>query len=77
MNCYKYCVLLSDDMDRDYEKTGLVFSDNKEKAEELIYQYYEKRTTDYVYRTISLEKITISNGLILEDLSDYEPLVKY
>ena len=20
MNCYKYCVLLSDDMDRDYEK---------------------------------------------------------
>ena len=41
MNCYKYCVLLSDDMDRDYEKTGLVFSDNKEKAEELIYQYYE------------------------------------
>lgn len=67
MNCYKYCVRLSDDMDRDYEKTGLVFSDNKEKAEELIYQYYEKRTTDYVYRTISLEKITISNGLILED----------
>ena len=67
MNCYKYCVLLSDVMDRDYEKTGLVFSDNKEKAEELIYQYYEKRTTDYVYRTISLEKITISNGLILED----------
>ena len=67
MNCYKYCVFLSDDMDRDYEKTGLVFSDNKEKAEELVYQYYEKRTTDYVYRTISLEKITISNGLILED----------
>lgn len=67
MNCYKYCVFLSDDMDRDYKKTGLVFSDNKEKAEELVYQYYEKRTTDYVYRTISLEKITISNGLILED----------
>lgn len=67
MNCYKYCVFLSNDMEKDYEKTGLVFSDNKEKAEELVYQYYEKRTTDYVYRTISLEKITISNGLILED----------
>lgn len=67
MNCYKYCILLSDDMDRDYEKTGLVFSDNKEKAEELVYQWYEQRTTDYVSQSISLEKITISNGLILED----------
>ena len=67
MNCYKYCILLSDDMDRDYEKTGLVFSDNKEKAEELVYQWYEQRTTDYVSQSISLEKITINNGLILEN----------
>ena len=66
MNCYKYCILLSDDMDRDYEKTGLVFSDNKEKEEELVYQWYEQKTTDYVSQSISLEKITISNGLILE-----------
>lgn len=66
MNCYKYCVLLSNDMDEDYEKTGLIFSESEERAEELVYQYYQEKTTDYVWRPIPLEKIAISNGLILE-----------
>ena len=67
MKVFRYEIGLSDDMDRDYEKTGIIVSENKETAEKEVYSYYDKRTTDYVEKNVYLEEIDTSKALILED----------
>ena len=67
MRVFRYEIGLSDDMDRDYEKTGIIVSENKETAEKEVYSYYDKRTTDYVEQNVYLEEIDTSKALILED----------
>lgn len=67
MKVFRYEIGLSDDMDRDYEKTGIIVSENKETAEKEVYSYYDKRTTDYVEQNVYLEEIDTSKALILED----------
>ena len=67
MKVFRYEIGLSDDMDRDYEKTGLIVSETKETAEKEVYSYYDKRTTDYVEQNVYLEEIDTSKALILED----------
>ena len=67
MKVFRYEIGLSDDMDRDYEKTGIIVSENKETAEKEVYSYYDKRTTDYVEKNVYLEEIDTSKELILED----------
>lgn len=67
MKVFKYEIGLSDDMDRDYEKTGIIVSENKETAEKEVYSYYDKRTTDYVEKNVYLEEIDTSKSLIIED----------
>ena len=66
MKVFRYEICLSDDMDRDYEKTGLIVSENKETAAKEVYSYYDKRTTDYVEQNVYLEEIDTSKALILE-----------
>ena len=67
MKVFRYEIGLSDDMDRDYEKTGIIVSENKETAEKEVYSYYDKRTTDYVEQNVYLEEIDTSKAVILED----------
>lgn len=67
MKVFRYEIGLSDDRDRDYEKTGIIVSENKETAEKEVYSYYDKRTTDYVEQNVYLEEIDTSKALILED----------
>ena len=67
MKVFRYEIGLSEDMDRDYEKTGLVVSENKETAAKEVYSYYDKITTDYVEQNVYLEEIDTSKALILED----------
>ena len=67
MKVFRYEIGLSDDRDRDYEKTGIIVSENKETAEKEVYSYYDKRTTDYVEQNVDLEEIDTSKALILED----------
>ena len=67
MKVFRYEIGLSDDMDRDYEKTGIIVSENKETAEKEVYSYYDKRTTAYVEQNVDLEEIDTSKALILED----------
>lgn len=67
MKVFKYEIGLSDDMDRDYEKTGIIVSENKETAEKEVYSYYDKRTTDYVEKNVYLEEIYTHKSLIIED----------
>lgn len=67
MRVFRYEIGLSDYMDRDYEKTGIIVSENKETAEKEVYSYYDKRTTDYVEQNVYLEEIDTSKALILED----------
>lgn len=67
MKVFRYEIGLSDDMDRDYEKTGILVSENKETAEKEVYSYYDKRTTDYVEQNVYLEEIDTSKSLIIED----------
>ena len=68
MKVFRYEIGLSDDTDRDYEKTGIVVSENKDTAEKEVYSYYDKRTTDYVEQNVYLEEIDTSKAVILEDL---------
>lgn len=67
MKVFRYEIGLSDDMDRDYEKTGIIVSENKETAEKEVYSYYDKKTTDYVEQNVYLEEIDTSKAVILED----------
>ena len=67
MKVFRYEIGLSDGMDRDYEKTGIIVSENKETAEKEVYSYYDKRTTDYVEQNVYLEEIDTSKAVILED----------
>ena len=67
MKVFRYEIGLSDDMNRDYEKTGLVVSENKETEAKEVYSYYDKKTTDYVEQNVYLEEIDTSKALILED----------
>lgn len=67
MKVFRYEIGLSDDMDRDYEKTGIIVSENKETAEKEVYSYYDKRTTDYVEKNVYLEEIDTRKSLIIED----------
>lgn len=64
---FRYEVGLSDDNDRDYYKTGLIVSENKEKAKTKVYEYYDARTTDYVYHNMILTEISLDEGIIIED----------
>ena len=67
MKIFRYEVELSDDNDRDYHKTGLIVSENKEKAETKVYEYYDARTTDYVSHNIVLTEINSHEGIIIEN----------
>ena len=67
MKVFRYEIGLSDDMDRDYEKTGIIVSENKETAAKEVYSYYDKKTTDYVEQNVYLEEIDTSKVVILED----------
>lgn len=67
MKVFRYEIGLSDDNDKDYEKTGIIVSENKEAAEKEVYFYYDKRTTDYVEQNVYLEEIDIGKSLIIED----------
>ena len=67
MKVFRYEIGLSDDRDRDYEKTGIIVSENKETAEKEVYSYYDKKTTDYVEQNVYLEEIDTSKAVILED----------
>lgn len=64
---FKYEVMLSNDNDRDYYKTGLVVSESEEKAQNEIYEYYDAKTTDYVSHNIILTEISLDEGIIIED----------
>lgn len=64
---FKYEIELSDDNDRDYYKTGIIVSENEEKASQSVYEYYERRTTDYVDRNIILEEIGLDKEMIIEN----------
>lgn len=64
---FKYEVMLSNDNDRDYYKTGLVVSESEEKAQNEIYEYYDDKTTDYVSHNIILTEISLDEGIIIED----------
>lgn len=65
MKIYRYDIELSDD--REYHKTGIIVSENKEKAESQIYNYYDNKTTDYVSHIITLTEIDTCKGIIIED----------
>ena len=67
MKIYRYDIELSDDNDRDYHQTGIIVTENKEKAESQIYNYYDNKTTDYVSHIITLTEIDTSKGIIIED----------
>lgn len=64
---FKYEVMLSNDNDRDYYKTGLVVSESEEKAQNEVYEYYDAKTTDYVSHNIILTEISLDEGIIIED----------
>ena len=64
---FKYEVMLSNDNDRDYYKTGLVVSESEEKAQNEIYEYYDAKTTDYVSHNIILTEISLDEGINIED----------
>lgn len=59
--------MLSDDNDRDYCKTGLVVSGSEEKAQNEVYEYYDTKTTDYVYHNIIFTEISLDKGIVIED----------
>lgn len=65
MKIFRYKVELTND--NDYYKTGLVINENKEMAEKQVYQYYDKKTTDYVCPSILLTEINTIQNLIIED----------
>lgn len=65
MKIFRYKVELTND--NDYYKTGLVINENKEMAEKQVYQYYDKKTTDYVCPRILLTEINTIQNLIIED----------
>lgn len=67
MRVFRYEIGLSDDRDIDYERTGIIISENKETAAKEVYSYYDKRTTDYVEQNVYLEEIDTSKSLIIED----------
>ena len=67
MKIFRYKVGLTNDNDNDYYKTGLVINENKEMAEKQVYQYYDKKTTDYVCPSILLTEINTIQNLIIED----------
>ena len=67
MKIFRYEVELTNDNDNDYYKTGLVISESKDMAKKQVYQYYDKKTTDYVCPRILLTEINTTQNLIIED----------
>ena len=67
MKIFKYEIELTDDRDRDYCRTGIIISNNKETAQKEVYDYYDNRTTDYVNHNVLLSEITTEKGMIIED----------
>lgn len=67
MKIFKYEIELTNDNDKDYYKTGIVVSDNKEAAQREVYDYYDSRTTDYVSHNILLNEINVDKSIIIED----------
>ena len=68
MKVFKYSVSLFDgNNDKWYYKTGLIVSENKDKAEKEVYQHYEKETFDYVSPTVGLTEVDITKNIIIED----------
>lgn len=67
MRVFKYEIELANDNDRDYCKTGIIICDNKETAQKEVYDYYNNRTTDYIFPTVLLNEIDTKKSMIIED----------
>lgn len=66
MKIYEYEIELSDDMDRDYHREGIVIAENEDKAGKQVYDYYDKRTSDYVDHNVVLKELDIGSGKVIE-----------
>lgn len=67
MKIFKYEIELTNDNDRDYCRTGIVISNNKETAQKEVYEYYDGRTTDYVSHNVLLNEVDVDKSVIIED----------
>ena len=66
MEVFKYEIELTDDNDRDYYKIGIIVSQNEETAAKEVYDYYDKKTTDYVRHNVLLTRVDDRGSLIIE-----------
>lgn len=67
MKVFKYEIELTDDNDKDYCRSGIVISNNRETAQAEVYEYYDSRTTDYASHNVLLNEIDISKSIIIEE----------
>lgn len=66
MEVFKYEIELTDDNDKDYYKIGIIVSQDEETAVKEVYDYYDKRTTDYVSHNVLLTKVDDRKGVVIE-----------
>lgn len=66
MKIYEYEIELSDDMDRGYLREGIVIAENEVKATKQVYDYYDKRTLDYVDHNVVLKELYVGSGKVIE-----------
>ena len=67
MKIFRYEIELINDNDKEYYKTGIVISDNREAAQAEVYEYYDNRTTDYVSHNVLLNEVDVDKSVIIED----------
>ena len=65
MKCFKHCVTLTNDMNKDYYESGIIFSNDKDSAKNTVRDWYENTTTDYIHEDIEIEEVEIKNGLVI------------